>query len=186
MPRRFTMSVLLDRCRKRADKVGDESLSDADLQALISEVYGELYSLVAETGHRYFETYATISTTGAASYTEPADHLGTVRMERVLDSAGRTTPLREVGAREQTYWNGSTGTARVFALVDDQIYLYPVPASGAVNFCVNGSTSRRGRGRDLGHRSTGPVPAHRATFLPGTSEGRPTRARSLGPSPSRS
>jgi hypothetical protein len=125
------MATLVDRCRKRCDKNGDESLSDSDLKTLISEVYGELYSTVAETGHRYFETSSTITTTGAASYSEPSDHLGTVRVERVTNTTtGETSPLREVGPQEQCYWNGSTGTARVFALVDDQLYLYPKPASG--------------------------------------------------------
>lgn len=131
MPRRFTVSALLDRCRKRCDKVGDDSLTDADLQAHMSEVYGELYSIVAESGHRYFEYSSTITTTGATSYTEPSDHLGTVRVERVVNTTtGETTPLREIGPQEECYWNGSTGTARVFALVDDQLRLYPVPPSG--------------------------------------------------------
>lgn len=131
MPRRFLMSDLVSRCRKRCDKVGDESLTDTDLKALISEVYGEAYSIVAETGHRYFEYQSTITTTGATSYAEPSDHLGTVVVERVVNTTtGQTEPLREVGAREQAYWNGSTGTARVYALVDDQLYLYPIPPSG--------------------------------------------------------
>lgn len=126
----FTVSKLLTDTRKRADKVGDNGLSDTDLQALLAEVYNGLYAAVAGTGHRYFESSSTISTTGAASYTMPVDHLGTVRVERQLDTAGRCMPLREISAQEQTYWRGLTGSAYRYAVGDDQLFLLPTPPSG--------------------------------------------------------
>lgn len=130
MAHSFTMGTLLTRARARADKAGDEALADSDLQVLISEVYGKLYCLVSETGHRYFEKVDTVSTTGADSYTIPTDHLGTVRVERVMDTAGRAMPLREISAQEQTYWRGLTGSARVYSIVADQLFLHPTPPTG--------------------------------------------------------
>jgi hypothetical protein len=123
-------SALLTRSRQRADRVGDNSLQDSDLQALLAEVYRTLYTGVAETGHRNFESTQTINATGAVSYTVPTDHLGTVRMERQLDSSGRAEPVLEISAQEQTYWRGLTGPARRFVIAKDQLYLLPTPAAG--------------------------------------------------------
>ena len=130
MPLQLTIQNLLDRSRRRADKVGDDGLTDPFLQQLLAEVYNTLYTSVGETGHRYFEASQAIATTGAVSYTMPTDHLGTVRVERVLDTAGRSMPLREISAQEQTYWRGLTGPAYRYAVADDQLFLLPTPPSG--------------------------------------------------------
>lgn len=130
MPRRFALSTLVTRCQQRCDLENENHIAPAEWKALVSEQYGELYSIVAESGLRYFETIDTISTTGAASYAEPADHLGTVLVARVLDSAGRRFDLDEIMAQERSGWSGMTGDAACYALVDDQIYLYPTPPAG--------------------------------------------------------
>lgn len=126
----FTITRLLAAARKRANKVGDAGLSDPDLQGLLDEVYKTLYTSVAGTGHRVFESSTTVATTGAASYTIPTDHLGTVRVERQLDVSGRSMPLREISAQEQTYWRGLTGSAYQYAIGANQLFLMPVPPTG--------------------------------------------------------
>lgn len=126
------MSDLLVRTRKRADQVGNEALKDSpDLQSIIAEVYKGLCAMVSETGHRYFEALQTIPADGSLSYTLNAAHLGTVRMEWLADAtSGRTEPLEEISAQQQTYYRGQTGTARKFCLVGAQIFLHPTPPTG--------------------------------------------------------
>jgi hypothetical protein len=125
-----TVTQLLGWSRKRADQVGNDGLSDADLQAILAENYNTLYTEVCESGHRHFESTMTVSASGAASYTLPTDLLGTVRIERVLDTAGRSMPIREISVQEQTYWRGLTGSAYRAALAGQQLFLLPTPPSG--------------------------------------------------------
>lgn len=131
MPRRFTMSDLVVKCQRRADKENDDHIAAAEWKALISEQYGDVYSVVAGTGMQYFQHTSTIATTGASYYDEPADHLSTVALDRIVDSAGTRRSLQEIMAQERARFAGRSGSeARVFALVDDRIYLYPTPPSG--------------------------------------------------------
>ncbi len=130
MPRRYTLLELVTRAQRRCDREGDDTISTPEWKALISEQYGDLYSVVAEAGLRYFETTNTITTTGVASYDEPVDHLGTVSVCRVINTAGARRDLKEIMAQERSYWTGMTGEATRYALVDDQIYLYPTPPAG--------------------------------------------------------
>lgn len=129
MPRRLEMSVIRERCQRRADLEGDDHISDAEWDALISEKYGELHGIVSGAGLRYFETTSTITATGATSYDEPDDHMATVGFDHVA-ADGTLRPLTELMAHERDMYAADTGDAYYFALVDDQIYLRPNPASG--------------------------------------------------------
>lgn len=101
----------------------------AEWAALISEKFGELYGIVSGAGLRYFETSATITATGAASYDEPADHQATIGFDRV-ETTGARCSLMELMPYERARYAGQTGDAIGYAHVDDQIYLYPNPSSG--------------------------------------------------------
>jgi len=129
MPLRFTMLDLETKCRRRVDMKTNQARNSADFRASISEVFGEAYCLVAESGLRYFETSTTITATGADSYPEVADHLGTVRLARV-NTDGTESPVYELMAQEEYLWKGRTGDAQRFTLVDDQLFLYPKPTTG--------------------------------------------------------
>lgn len=129
MPRIFTMGTMVTRCKQRADQEGSSHISDSEWKALISEAYGDLYSVVAGTGLRYFEFSTTITTDGSTSYTEPADMLATVSVVRV-NTDGTSYELTEAMPQEQPYFGSLTGDARFYANVDDKIYLYPTPPSG--------------------------------------------------------
>lgn len=130
MPRRYQLSELVTRCKRRADMEHDSSVSDSEWKALISEVYGELHGEVSATGLRYFETESTVTATGATSYNEPTDHLATIGVDLVVDSAGRRRELEELMPLEQARWSGLSGEAHRYALIDDQLYLFPNPSSG--------------------------------------------------------
>jgi hypothetical protein len=106
-------------------------ISDSEWNALISEVYGELFSEVAASIERYFESVATVTATGATSYDEPTDHLSTIRIARV-DSSGRQCHLKELRSQDEVHFIGARGSdAAYWALVDDQLFLYPNPSSGS-------------------------------------------------------
>ncbi len=130
MPRRYEMGTLVTRCQQRCDLVNDDHLATAEWKQLISEVYGELWSEVSSTGRRFFETSTTITADGSESYDEPEGHLSTLRIARV-DSDGRESQLDDVMPDEEAMLKGQTGDARYWTLVDDQLFLYPVPSSGS-------------------------------------------------------
>jgi hypothetical protein len=131
MPRLVEMSTIVERCQRRADKESDDHISAAEWLALISEVYAcDVVQVVADTGLRYFETTATLTTTGAAYVSEPSGIAKTVRLD-YIDSSNIRHEVQEVNSHEQAGLSALTGTVAVFyALVDDRIYLYPTPATG--------------------------------------------------------
>ncbi len=133
MPKRVLMGDLVTRCKQRCDKVNDSHIQTAEWKSMISTQYGDLYNEVAKTGLRYFETRFTITPTGAASYDEPTAHLSTVGIDRIY-SDGRRAELVELMAPERNRFAGLTGDSVAFEHIDDQIYLWPVPPSGATYY----------------------------------------------------
>lgn len=129
MPRRQTMGVWVDRFEQAAQMAGDDSVTPEMWKWWASMIYGELAAEV-DLGalDRYFETSTTITATGAASYDEPEDHFSTVRLVRVVDSEEQ--PVRKLRRGEEAAYKGLTGDAIGYALVDDQLFLYPNPSSG--------------------------------------------------------
>jgi hypothetical protein len=130
--RSVTLGTLVTRCQQRADKENDSSIGTTEWKTLVSEMVGELHELADEAGHRYFETTATITATGASSYSLPADHLSTIRITKVETSGRRLTPLREIQVHEADgHLRGQTGDARCYAVIGQTIEFYPNPASGS-------------------------------------------------------
>lgn len=132
MPRRFAMSVLVTRFKQRANMENDDSISPSEWKSYGSEVYGELYEEVADSGLRYFETTSTVTTTGLGYIAEPTDQLSLVdNIELVIDTAsGRCRRLRQLQPQERSQYAGITGEPRRYEMVDDRFYVYPTPASG--------------------------------------------------------
>jgi hypothetical protein len=129
MPRTIEMGTLRLRCQRRADLENDGHIVAAEWNALISEAWGELHSMVCEQGDRYFETSTTITADGSESYPEPCAVLSTVCVERVLDN-GRVVPLLRIPVQHRDKWVGRVGDARKFELIDDRLHLYPKPTTG--------------------------------------------------------
>jgi hypothetical protein len=122
------MATWRTRAQQLVDLENDDSIADAVWSWFASMVYAELWTEVSTTGRRYFETSTTVTATGADSYDEPEGHMGTVLVTRV--SGDYEYPLRELRPGEEAAYKGTTGEAAAWALVDDQLYLYPNPSSG--------------------------------------------------------
>lgn len=112
----------------------DQSISSPEWNSLMSEVFGELYEEVADSGLRYFETSTQYTTTGLGYLAEPADQLAMVdNIELVLDAtSGRCRRLFPLVPQERSGWAGRTGDPRRYEMVDDRFYLYPTPPAGKV------------------------------------------------------
>src|SRR5262245_46129284 len=135
MPRKYTLNDLIQRCKRRVDMEGDPAIADDEWAKLVSEAYGELYTIVFESGLEYFEVAKQMTATGAQTLGEPVDHLSTVQVAYLIDATQlRYIALRELMAQERTIISGLTiasgNFSRAFALVDRLIYLYPTPPAG--------------------------------------------------------
>jgi hypothetical protein len=127
----LALSVLVTRCRQRARRENDDSISPAEWKSLISELYGEMHAAVVDTGSRYFAQTATIVANGSASYALPSDHRETFEVARVLDSAGTRAPLDEIMFQERDLFIGQTGDAVAYEIEGATIILYPKPSTGS-------------------------------------------------------
>jgi hypothetical protein len=131
MPRLLTMSTIVTRAKRRADKENDDHISTAEWKALISEVYGaDVYSVVAQPGTRYFEYLATLTTTGAAYVEEPDDLLSVLRLDYVATSTDRRQLFQAMPGEEPKFAALSTNEPLRYSLIDDRIYLFPTPSTG--------------------------------------------------------
>lgn len=128
MARVFTVGQLLTRARQRTEQEDSDFVTDAELQAILSTGYGELYSMLVEGGGRYFETEATITADGSDSYALPAAHLSTLGVDRLAGT--RRIALHLAMAQERNLHSGRTGNACSYALAGSALELRPTPSSG--------------------------------------------------------
>lgn len=134
MPRRIPVGTLVTSCKQQVDLENHSVISAAEWLSLVNRAYGELYTIVFESGLQYFEYSANLTTDGTNVLSEMVDHLSTVNLSYVVNAtAGQYRDLRELMAQERSGMSGLTGDcARFFSLVDDKIYLYPTPPIGQV------------------------------------------------------
>ena len=130
--RLYALSDLRLRCKQRCDKETDAHISDAEWNRLISEMYGEIFSVVENAGMRHFESTQTLNTTGGASFALPYDHLATIDVEFVWDPVNNMRRrLRRMNVQERTRWMGLQGDARRYELAGQNLTLYPTPPTGS-------------------------------------------------------
>jgi hypothetical protein len=130
MARNKTLGTILTLCKQRYSSEGDELLDVPELKSLIDEYYGQLHALVVEKGARYFETEATITATGTASYALPADHMSTIAIDFVIDATRRRPVCGPIPVQRREQLLGSVGDATEYELAGSNIALYPNPPSG--------------------------------------------------------
>ena len=126
----ITLGTLVTRAQQRGNDPSGEQLAVPEMKEIVSEHYGEIHAAVNDVGARYHETEATITATGAASYALPTDHLSTIGIDFLVDSAGRRRELLQLMVQERSIFAGQTGEAHYFALAGANIVLYRTPATG--------------------------------------------------------
>jgi hypothetical protein len=130
MPRPVEMGKINGRCQRRADLEGDDHIDPEEWLELIDEAYGELFSIVADTGTRYFERVASLVTVGTNVLDEPASVMSTIGLWYVAPS-GKKTRLVPIMPHELEQYSGREGpSATRYELVDGFLYLYPTPPAG--------------------------------------------------------
>lgn len=136
MARSLTVAQLIDRGTKRANMENSDLLSATEWKQNLSQVFGELYEEVADSGMRYYETEATISSDGTATYALPSDHLSTIGIDYLSTGTTRIA-LSEGMVQERNRYSSATGSqANAWAMVGTNITLYPTPPSGQTYYHV--------------------------------------------------
>jgi hypothetical protein len=130
MGRTVTLGNLVSRAKVAADQEGQSTISDTNWKEFIDRAYRQLYSELAKPGVGYFDTEATITSTGVAAYALPSDHLFTVGVDYKIDSAGRREPLKELMRPERSWHTGQTGTSWAYEVFGTNVALYPTPPAG--------------------------------------------------------
>lgn len=130
MGRTIELGDLVTRCLTAADLESQTTISSATTKILIDRAYRQVYRELALPGVGYFDTEATINTTGGASYALPSDHLSTIGIEYVVDDAGHRRPLTKLMRQERALHAGNNGTACAYDIVGSNVILYPTPPSG--------------------------------------------------------
>ena len=86
MPRRVSMGELVTRCKQRCDMENSSLIGDAEWKTLVSEQYADLYSVICDSGLRYFETSTRFTTDGSNHVAEPEDHLSTLGLDYIVNA----------------------------------------------------------------------------------------------------
>lgn len=135
MARYFTLSELITLGKQYADQENSDFISTAEWRGYFSSAYAVLYSVMVESGMRYFESTDTY-TSGSDPWKLPEDFLSTIGVDYLLDgtTTGRRYQLKELQAQQRNMFSGtsSTGTAARYAIVGDTLNLYPTPNTGQV------------------------------------------------------
>lgn len=106
MARLSTVGALVLAAQEDSDTEGQTFLP---WKKWLSRAYARLWTEVAKTGYRYFETAATVTTDGSASsFALPSDHFASTTVTRVVAPDDRR-PLRRAGAQQQVTWVHQAG-----------------------------------------------------------------------------
>ena len=126
------MGALITSCKQQVDLENHPVIASTEWRSLISRAYGELFTIVANSGLRYFETSANVVSDGTNVLAEMSNHFETVTLAYLAQaSPARYIDLREAMAQEEAMLSGQTGSyARYFSIVDDEILLFPTPPTG--------------------------------------------------------
>jgi len=130
MPRLFTVTELIEMGQLNASMENSDFIEEPEWRNILTTGYAQLYSIVVNSGLRYFERVDTISSVAdTAEYDLPADFLSSVGVDYKVDTAGRRRALTEIMAQERNMYRGSTGNseASFYAFIADKLVLYPTP-----------------------------------------------------------
>lgn len=139
MARSFTVKQLLDRGKQASDMENQSFISDGEWKTMLSTAYAELYSILVESGMRYFESSQTITSDGTHSYALPADFLAIIGVDyEVNGNTNERRPLQALMVQERNAFSGPSGAGEstAYSLTGNNIRLYPTPSSGKVYYNI--------------------------------------------------
>lgn len=110
----------------------DDSMTVDIWKRFLAMQYADLFGVVAETGLRYFEKFEQLTSDGSNHLDEPIDMLAVVGLDYV--NGLERCELEEIMAQERNLFAmgglAAGNRAVAYALVDDEIRLYPTPPTG--------------------------------------------------------
>lgn len=138
MARNLTTLQLVDRARVLADAENREHISLANWKEFLSVAWGELATMLSDAGLRYFESEDTITTDGNASYALPSDFDRSLGVDyEVSSTTGERRALSSMMLQQRNYGSATSGqTASGYAIVGQNVRLYPTPPSGQTYYHV--------------------------------------------------
>lgn len=134
MARSRTLGDMRSDVRLRADLVGNQFVSDSELNEYINQSLAELYDkLVAAHGQEYYVKQDVVTTVQAQElYTLPTDHYETIYVE--LDDGSTRFRLPSYSMHERARIIGTNvnnpGRPIAFRLLQGSLSLIPFPTSG--------------------------------------------------------
>lgn len=133
MARSRTLGDMRSDVRLRADLVGNQFVTDSELNEYINQSLAELYDrLVKSRGQEYYAAEQTIATTGVETYALPADHYETLYVE--LDYGGTRSRLGSYSFHERARLLGTSaanpGVPVAFRIIAGNLSLLPLPTAG--------------------------------------------------------
>lgn len=127
-----TLAELRTRLRRLTDTEVDAHKTDTELNSLLSEARQEVHEILLRADPDWYESTATISTTGITdTYALPADHHHTKGIEW-LATTGFYEPLRRITFRDRLDYqvSGVAQSATAYRIVGSNVVLYPFPPTG--------------------------------------------------------
>lgn len=133
MARSRTLGDMRSDVRLRADLVGNQFVTDSELNEYLNQSIAELYDrLVGSRGQEYYATEQVITTTGVEGYALPADHYETLYVE--LDDGGTRFRLGSYSFHQRAALIGSSasnpGRPAAFRIIAGNLTLLPAPTAG--------------------------------------------------------
>ena len=133
MARSRTLAEMRSDVRLRADLVGNQFVTDSEIDEYINQSLAELYDrLLGSRGMEYYVLEQTFTTSaGVEKYALPANHYETLYME--LEYAGERYRLGTYSFHQRARFLGNTApivdVPRAFRLLAGDISFLPVPSS---------------------------------------------------------
>lgn len=133
MARSRTLGDMRSDVRLRADLVGNQFVTDSELNEYINQSLAELYDrLVGSRGQEYYAAEQVITTTGVEAYALPATHYETLYVE--LENGGTRFRLGSYSMHERAALIGSSasnpGIPVAFRILAGNITFLPAPTAG--------------------------------------------------------
>lgn len=129
-----TLTSLIATVRSRADIERSGHITDAELTDWLNTSAGELYDELVTSFEGYFEASKEYTSDGTGVLACPSDFLKSDTVDLEISANDFRSTLKRIpwGDRNRYRWPTATTWPSYYCLRGESIYLFPIPASGAV------------------------------------------------------